>query len=101
MDARTSSRMTRSTRAICSAAKSAPCRRSSRTRMTPPMVKPRSRHVASSPRASSMSSGTVTPGASAVAEPGTWMNVAVSTSGSERRRGSTDVSGAPSISNTV
>ena len=48
-----------------------------------------------------MSSGTVTPGASAVAEPGTRMNVAVSTSGSERRRGSTDVSGAPSISNTV
>ena len=80
------------------AARSAPVRPRSRSSMTPPMERPRSAQASSSWAPSSKSSAAVTPGATA--EPGTEMNVAKLTSRMRRIMGSTEASGAPSVSKT-
>ena len=71
-----SSRMTSMTRRIADEACSEPVSASSRTRMTPPMERPRSSQASSSCAPSSKSSSAVTPGATAEPAPASEMNVA-------------------------
>ncbi len=92
--------MTSITRRMEAAARSAPVSPRSRSSMTPPMVRPRDAHAASSWAPSSKSSAALTPGAVAEVEPGTEMNVAKLTSGRERTWASTPSAGAPSVSKT-
>ena len=92
--------MTASTRRMDATQRSSPMRLASRTAMTAPMFILSLSHAASSCAPSSNISGVETPGAREEEVPGSSINVALSTGSSARTAGSTDASGAASVSKT-